>query len=324
MRRLGIYLLATGVLSGALVNPAFADPHGKRVSLLIGSTQNPYIATLAKTIQDEAAAAGINLTLLVNQTDVAVQAQQMSDAIGQKVDLIALQPGNDRALIPAMTRAKAAHVPVMLVNGPIEDGHGDLYISFVGEDNVALGRVAGEALILATKGMKEVKTALITGIRDGTEGSRRVPGFMNAVAKDPAIKVVATEDGKWSTPLSEQIAGQLFARFAAQGGLDAIYAMADNQAHGVVQAAKTLNVPLGVGPGKLTIVSSNCMKLGIDHIAAGEMYSTATQMPTRTGHAAVEIMVDYFNGKPVTHDNFLFVEAITKENLAKYAQACTF
>ena len=41
------------------------------------------------------------------------------------------------------------------------------------------------------------------------------------------------ERQKWQTGLSERIAGQLFARFAAQG-LDVIYGMADNQAAAIV------------------------------------------------------------------------------------------
>jgi ABC-type sugar transport system substrate-binding protein len=324
MRCWGRHLLTCGLLSLALVNSASADPHGKRIAVLVGTTQNPFIASLAKAFQEEATAAGMQVILLSNPNDPAIEAQQMNDVIGQKVDLIALQAISDRAIIPAMTRAKAAHIPVVLVNSPIEDGRGDLYLSFVGEDNVALGRVTGEALVAATKGMSEVKTALITGVLDEGVARRRVPGFKEAVAKDPAIKIVATEDAKWSTTTSEQMAGQLFARFAAQGGLQAIYAMADNMAHGVIQAAKAANVPLGVGPGKLTVVSSNCMKFGVDHITAGEQYSTATQMPTRTAKAAVGVIVDYFNGKPVKHDHFLQVEAITKANLAQYAEACTF
>ena len=43
------------------------------------------------------------------------------------------------------------------------------------------------------------------------------------------VQIVAVEDAKWQTDLSERIAGQLFARYAAQGGLDVIYGMPDHQ-----------------------------------------------------------------------------------------------
>lgn len=324
MRILTCRLMLGGLLGLWLVQSALADPHGKRIAVLVGTTQNPFIAALARTIQQDAAAAGLQATLLSNPDDPAIEAQQVNDAIGEKFDLLAIQAISDRALIPVLTRAKAAKIPVILVNSPIEDGHGDLYMSFVGEDNAALGRAAGELLVAATKGMSDVKVALITGVLDEGVARRRIPGFTDAVAKDKAIKIVATEDARWSTTASEQIAGQLFARFAAQGGLQAVYAMADNMAHGVIQAAKAANLKLGAGPGELTVVSSNCMKFGIDHIRAGEQYSTATQMPTRTGKAVVDVIVDHFNGKPVKHDNFLPVTAITAANVDQYAEACTF
>ena len=123
---------------------------------------------------------------------------------------------------------------------------------------------------------------------------------------------------------SERIAGQLFARYAAQGGLDAVFAMADNMAHGVIQAAKATEIPLGTEQGKLIVVSSNCLKFGIDHIRAGEQYSTGAQMPGRTGKAAADVIAAYFSGRSVPRQNILPTEAITKANLDTYAGPCTF
>ena len=76
------------------------------------------------------------------------------------------------------------------------------------------------------------KIALITGSLQEGVGPRRVVGFREAMKANPKAQIVAVEDAKWQTDLSERIAGQLFARFAAQGGLDVIYGMADNQAAG--------------------------------------------------------------------------------------------
>ena len=153
---------------------------------------------------------------------------------------------------------------------------------------------------------------------------RRLEGFKKAISAHPEIRIVATEDAKWDTAASERIAGQLFARFAAQGGLDAVYAMADNMAHGVILAAKAASIPLGLGANELVVVSSNCMKFGVDHIRSGEQYSTATQMPVRAGAAAVATVADFLQGKPVEKKNYLEMAAITKDNLAEYADACTY
>ena len=64
------------------------------------------------------------------------------------------------------------------------------------------------------------KVALVTGSLQEGVGPRRVAGFREAMKANPQVQIVAVEDAKWQTDLSERIAGQLFARYAAQGGLD--------------------------------------------------------------------------------------------------------
>ena len=234
---------------------------------------------MTKTFVARANGFGMEVSTFGSQFDAALQAQQVDDAIARKFDLIAIVAGSEQAIVPALIRAKQAGVPVILVNSPPRDGSEDLYLNFVGEDHVQLGRITGEAALKALKegGRDGGKIAMITGSLQEGVGPRRVAGFREAIKANPKAQIVAVEDAKWATDVSERIAGQLFARFAAQGGLDVIYGMADNQAAAIVQAAKAANIPLGTEKGKLIVVGSNCLKQGIMGIKAGEQYSTGTQ-----------------------------------------------
>lgn len=318
--------LCFAAVAGMAMNASVAQPslEGKRVAYLTATTSNPFIAALAKTIQEQSQQKGMSATVLTSPYDAALQSQQVNDAIAQGYDALLITPISERAIVPALTAAKAAKIPVFLVNSPVADGHDTLFESFIGEDHAELGRLTGEALAEALKDRKNPTVALITGSLAEGVAPRRLEGFKKAVAAHPEIKIVATEDAKWDTAASERIAGQLFARFSAQGGLDAVYAMADNMAHGTILAAKAAGVPLGTKDGELVVVSSNCMKFGVDHIRAGEQYSTATQMPGRTGTAAVATAADFLQGKPVEKFHYLEMAAITKDNLDKFADACTF
>jgi ABC-type sugar transport system substrate-binding protein len=240
--------------------------------------------------------------------------------------MLAIIAGSEQAIVPALIRAKQAGVPVVLVNSPPRDGSEDLYLSFVGEDHVELGRITGESVLKALKdgGRDGGKVALVTGSLQEGVGPRRVAGFREAMKANPQVQIVAVEDAKWQTDLSERIAGQLFARYAAQGGLDVIYGMADNQAAAIVQAAKAASIPLGIEKGKLIVVGSNCLKQGIAGIKAGEQYSTGTQVPTRTGLKAADMIADHFNGKTLPKKEILPVETITKANVAKWEEACSY
>jgi ribose transport system substrate-binding protein len=319
---LSIALGLTTLISGA----ANASPQGKKVAYLTTSPAHPFIATLTKTFVARANGYGMEVTTFGSQFDAALQSQQVDDAIVRKFDLIAIVAGSEQAIVPALTRAKQAGVPVILINSPPRDGSEDLYLTFVGEDHVQLGRITGEAALKALKdgGRDGGKIAMITGSLQEGVGPRRVAGFREAIKSNPKAQIVAVEDAKWATDVSERIAGQLFARFAAQGGLDVVYGMADNQAAAIVQAAKAAGIPLGIEKGKLIVIGSNCLKQGIMGIKAGEQYSTGTQIPTRTGNRAAELVADHFNGKKLNKQEILPVETITKANVDQWEAACTF
>jgi ribose transport system substrate-binding protein len=305
---------------------ANAGPQGKKIAFLVTSPTHPFIAALSKTFITRANSFGMEVNTVSQHFDAALQAQQVDDAIARKFDVLAIIAGSEQAIIPALSRAKQAGVPVILINSPPRDGSEDLYLSFVGEDHVELGRITGLSVLKALEdgGREGGKVALITGSLQEGVGPRRVAGFREAMKTNPKAQIVSVEDAKWQTDLSERIAGQLFARFAVQGGLDAIYGMADNQAAAIIQAAKSANIALGIEKGKLIVVGSNCLKQGIAGIKAGEQYSTGTQVPTRTGLKAAEMIADYFNGRKLPKNEILPVETITKGNVAQWEEACSY
>jgi ribose transport system substrate-binding protein len=326
MIRLGVALLTALGLSFLIPTEADANPTGKKIAFLVTSPTHPFIATLTKTFVTRANTFGMEVNTVSQHFDAALQAQQVDDAIARKFDMLAIIAGSEQAIVPALTRAKQAGVPVILVNSPPRDGSEDLYLSFVGEDHVELGRITGVSALKALQdGARDGgKIALITGSLQEGVGPRRVAGFREAVKANPKVQIVAVEDAKWQTDLSERIAGQLFARYAAQGGLDVIYGMADNQAAAIVQAAKAASIPLGIEKGKLIVIGSNCLKQGIAGIKAGEQYSTGTQVPTRTGLKAADMIADHFNGKTLPKKEILPVETITKANVAQWEEACSY
>src|SRR5215813_6923178 len=302
MMKLAVVLITALSLSFLIPAGADATPKGKKIAFLVTSPTHPFIATLSKTFVSRANSFGMEVNTVSQHFDAALQAQQVDDAIARQFDMLAIIAGSEQAIVPALIRAKQAGVPVILVNSPPRDGSEDLYLSFVGEDHVELGRITGVSVLQALKegGRDGGKIALITGSLQEGVGPRRVAGFR------------------------EGIAGQLFARFAAQGGLDVVYGMADNQAAAIVQAAKSAGIPLGVEKGKLIVVGSNCLKQGIAGIKAGEQYSTGTQVPTRTGLKAAEMIADHFNGKTLPKNEILPVETITKANVDKWEEACSY
>ena len=109
----------------------------------------------------------------------------------------------------------------------------------------------------------------------------RMEGFNKVLAEHPSYKVVYEEDGNWEPVKSGELATQMFAKFGKRrhpGGIR------DGRLHG---GADRHRGEAGRDPGRgenngLIVTGSNCFKVGIESIEAGEMYGTATEDPGRS------------------------------------------
>ena len=329
----GLITAAVAIVASIVFGAPFAPPahaadasKGKKVLYLETLATNPYVTAVVKAFQERAESYGMDVTILASGLDAALQAQQVDNAIARKFDFVAIQPLSEQGIVPALVRAKQAGLRMIVVNNPVKEGSEDLYMSFVGQNQFAMGKMAGELVLKALKqsGRDGGKVALITGALQEGIGPRRIAGFKEALKANPKAEIVAVEDAHWDTATSERIAGQLYARFAASGGLDVVYGMADNIAVAAIKAAQAAGIPVGMGPKQLIVVGGNCLKEGLDAIRAGQEDSTILQSPTDVGKGAADMINDYFNGKKLPKEDLLPIVPITKANVDKWATACTF
>lgn len=327
LKSLLLGVAAVFAVCGAVSVAGAAGADGKRVAAFYGPTQDHYIGAHSKSFEAAATAAGMKVTVFSSPFDPALQSQQIDDAIAQKFDMLVVQVISQRAIIPALTRAKNAGIPVILVIAPLEGGDtSGLYLTYVGYDDTKFGELAGSAMVnaLVASGRKTAKVAVLAGIMSEGKAPMRDKAFEAAVAKQSGFKVVATEDVQWNPAKAEQAAGQLFARFAGQGGLDAIYGMNDSVANGAIQAAASTSLKVGAGKDDIIIVGGNCQAVGIKNLEAGKMVATVLQLPVEEGKVAAATAKEFFDGNKPEKAIYLPTELVTKANLAKYAQPCSY
>jgi len=320
-------LLLAAPLAAADTAGAAAD--GKRIAMFMGPTQDKYLGALSKSFETAATGYGMKVTVYSSPFDPALQAQQLDDAIAQKFDLFVVQIISQRAIIPVLTRVKEAKIPVVLVVAPMVGNEGnvqDLYLSHVGYDDVTFGRLIGEAMVKALQdsGRAKAKIAVLAGSMAEGKAPLREQAFREAVAKHAGMEVVVTEDVKWNPAVGERTAGQLLARFAGQGGLDGFYGMNDVVANGAIQAAESAGVKVGTGKGDLIVVGGNCQAPGIKNIEAGKQAATLLMLPVEEGKIAAAKVKEHFEGKTPEKITFLSTDTITKSNLPKYTQPCSY
>jgi ribose transport system substrate-binding protein len=298
---------------------------GKRIALMVGPTQDAFIGTLSKTFEDKAKAGGTDVDTFSSPFDPALQARQIDDAIAQKFDLLAIMPISQQAIVPSLDKAKEAGIPVINIVSEMQGDAADMTVAYIGENSIELGRQAGIAVASALKaaGKESGRIAAITGSMAEGVAPLRLQGFKEALAENaPDATLVASEDVHWNPVDGEQAAGQLLARFAADGGLNAMYGMNDTLANAIIQAANTAGIAVG-GDGMI-VVGGNCQAPGVRNLMAGDMTATVLMLPTVSGAKAAEVALDVLAGKQVNRDYYEEHKVIDSGNIGEYAQACAY
>lgn len=314
---LGILLGAVGVM--ATLGSASTDvtgPKGKRVYLVGAGDVNPWAKAHNHTIIDKLKAAGAKVTYLQDPYDIQKEVRNLERAVAAKPDLILLLAVDFRATIPALKRAKAAGIPVINMSDP--PGPTLPYITAsVEADAHALGTFAATNVIEGLKkiGITKGKVIAITGTESLEQVGVRMDGFKKKLATAPGLKLVAVEDGNWDQATSQKIAQQLFAKYRSQGGIVAAYGMADNQAQGIIQAAKQAGLKVGVKNKGLIVTGSNCYQFGLESIKRGEQYGTATQSPIEEGSFVAKQAIKLLSGKKLPKRQQATETRVTQANV---------
>jgi ABC-type sugar transport system substrate-binding protein len=183
MRGIAISFAVISTQIVLLFGPAKADPQGKRIAHVTTNVAQAYVSTIAKSLTDRAKQFGMAVSTFSSPFDVALQAQQMDDAIARKYDMIVLSPVSEQAIVPAATRAHQAGIPIIVIIVAPKAGTEDLYISYIGEDQAQLGRIAGNSLVeaLRASGREGGKVAAITGSLQQATAPLRMSAFTDAL-----------------------------------------------------------------------------------------------------------------------------------------------
>src|SRR3984885_1695475 len=202
----------------------------KSVGISLGSLGNPGFALIAKvaTAELKKINPNVNVIVLGYEYDLGKQFTQIDNFIAAGVDFIILNPGDPKAISPAIKKAQAAGIPVVAVDTVAQGAD-----AAVTTDNVQAGVIAGQYIADKLKGKGNVV------IENGPQVSAvidRVDGVKQVLAQYPGIKILSEDqDGKGSRGGGLAVAQGYLTRFPK---IDAIFTINDPQAIGTDLAAQ--------------------------------------------------------------------------------------
>lgn len=273
--------------------PKLAQKAGYKVGFAQAENNNPWRIAETKSMQDIAKSCGWQLVVTDAGGSAAKQVADVDSMIAQKVDLIVLPPREEKPLIPAVMKAKKAGIPVILVDRNVDQKvakAGRDYVTFIGSDFVDQGRRAAEWLVKATSGKATILE--LEGTTGSSPANDRKKGFDAVIAKNPGMKIVASQSGDFNRDKGRQLAQSLL---QAHPNTTAIYAHNDEMAVGAITALEAA----GKVPGKdVLVVSIDGTKDALTAIAAGKMGATVQSSPF-FGPVTCKVAQRYAKGEKV-------------------------
>ncbi|GAA5533016.1 ABC transporter substrate-binding protein [Deinococcus metallilatus] len=292
---LSVMLAAAGLSAFALAQglPKLAQKKTYKVGFAQTESNNPWRLAQTKSMQDEAKKLGWQLVYTDAAGSAAKQVSDVDSMIAQRVDAIFLAPREEKPLAAAVKKARAAGIPVILLDRTVDPKlakPGVDYVTFIGSDFVQEGQRAADWLAKKTNG----KATIIE--LEGTTGSSpandRKTGFDTYIKKFPGMKIVASQSGDFARDKGRQVMETLL---QAHPDVTAVYAHNDEMALGAIAALEAA----GKQPGKdVTVVSIDGEKDALQAIIDGKLGATVECNP-RFGPKAYETLIRYARGDKI-------------------------
>lgn len=276
-----------GNLVGVVGRPMLAEPtpvpeSGQTLRFVIVAPQldHPYWAQIREGATTRAETLNAHVDFFApRRASVAEQAQLLDTATAAMVDGIITQGVPDPQVMQAITKAVNRGIPVITVD---TDSPGPR-LAYVGSDNYAAGRLAGQDLL------RRMKAPAVVGIIRGNLGPEaaddRVRGFRDALNGAPGVRIAAVE----TSDLTRTTAGQQALRIRqAHPEVNVFYGTTALDAVGVVQSLRTQGME-----GRLLVIGWDDVGDAVDLFGRGFIQSVIHQEPEAMGSRAVQLLEAY-------------------------------
>ena len=248
----------------------------------------------------------MKVTTVGFEYDLGKQVTQIDNFIAAGVDLILLNPGDPKAIGPAIRKAQAAGIIVVAVDTAAEGAD-----ATVTTNNVQAGEIACQYVADKLGGKGDVI------IENGPQVSAvidRVVGCKNVFAKYPGLKILSNDqDGKGSREGGLTVTQGYLTRFSK---IDAIFAINDPQAIGTDLAARQQQRS---GIIISSVDGAPDIEAALKDPASPQIQASASQDPFFMARRAVQVGVGILDGqKPASTVELLPSKLVTRDNIAEY------
>lgn len=230
------------------------------------------------------------------------QIQDIRTFIAYKVDIIVFVPLQEKGWEPVLEEAKEARIPVIVADRNINVSDQSLYISHIGPSFKAEGNRAGLYVTnhFAKSDKQSINILELSGLSDTSPTIFRKTGFMEAIRRDPRMRITDTLNGdyirlKGKSEMETYIASHDIA------DVDVLFSYNDEMTLGALEALKETNIAPG---SDLIIVSIDGQENMIEQLQEGNVNCVVECNPNAGWYVANAIQ-RYFKGHKIAQEIYV-------------------
>jgi len=306
IRRFEAAALAIAMLAGACSRTQ--ESRRLEIVLVVKALDSEFWQRLKSGAEAAARAdPGVSFAVLAPEREINIDQQVaiLEDQILKKVAALAVAPAGVSQIIPVLDKAKAAGIPVVIVDTDVPWAH---KLSFIGIDNRLGGRMAGEYVLRAIGG--KGKVAVIRGVLGVATQDDRLAGFRDVIAQAPGVECVAVQPANSERALGMSVMENIL---TSHPNLRALFATNDQMALGAMEAIAARNLT-----GKIVLVGFDATREAVRAVLAGQMSAVMAQYPEAIGRRAIEEAIKAARAQPVEKRVDLGTALVTKENASHF------
>jgi len=268
--------------------------------------QTAFFTQMNQGVQDVADEAGADLQIVSGDNDSATQVSGVENLVSSGIDALIVDPVDATALVPALTAAKAAGIPVVAADGSVDDPAAiDAYVGTANKDG---GAELGEAFLKTTGGEGEVG---VVGALNSAIQIQRQDGFTEAVEAG-GMTIGTIVDGQNVNEDAQAAAENLL---TGNPDLEYIYASGEPALNGAIAAVKSQGAQ-----DRVTIVGWDLSPSAVEGLQDGYVQAVIQQDTFGFGYEAAKAAINLACGTaevPSTVD--VPITIVTPDNLADFS-----
>ncbi|SHL81819.1 hybrid sensor histidine kinase/response regulator transcription factor [Flavobacterium xinjiangense] len=233
----------------------------------------------------------INLTIYNANRKASKQISDIQKFIDKKVDVIIISPFESDSIVPVIEKAQSKGIPVIIVD---RKANTSSYTTYLGADNLEVGRLAGKHIVSICHG--DATVIEINGDFTSSPGLERSMGFKQIVSQYPNIKVFTIEADDFGHPRADY--GRLL---DSLHDIDFVYSFSDMIAYNAWKIAKNKEVDKNI---KFIGVDGQNGPLGGIQLVKDKILDATVLYPTG-GSEAIKLALKIANKEIVPKNNKL-------------------